>query len=58
MDEFINILFNAHNSISFTMEKENNNELAFLDVQVKQEENRFLTSVYRKKNLFRLLFEF
>ena len=31
------------------MEKENNNELAKLDVQVKQEENRFLTSVYRKK---------
>ena len=44
MDEFFNILNNAHNSISFTMEKENNNnELVFLDVQVKREENRFLT---------------
>ena len=31
------------------MEKENNNELAFLDVQVKQEENKFITSVFRKK---------
>ena len=31
------------------MEKENNNELAYLDVQNKREENIFLTSVYRKK---------
>ena len=30
------------------MEKENKNELAFLDVQTKREENRFITSVYRK----------
>ena len=49
MNEFFNILNTAHNSISFTMEKENNNEFAFLDVQVKREENIFLTIVYRKK---------
>ena len=48
MDEFYNILNNAHNSIRLTMEKENKNELAFLDVQTKREENRFITSVYRK----------
>ena len=47
MDEFFNILKNADNSISFTTE--NNNKLAFLDVQVKRKENRFLTLVYRKK---------
>ena len=39
MDETFNILNNAHNSISFTMEKEHNNEVDFLDVQVKREEN-------------------
>ena len=49
MDELFNILNNAHNSISFTMEKEKNNELALLDVQVKQKEDRFSTSMYRKK---------
>ena len=47
MDEFFNILNNAHDSINFTIEKENNDELAFLDVQIKRKENRFLTSVYR-----------
>ena len=31
------------------MEKESNIELTFLDVLVEREENRFLTSVYRKK---------
>ena len=46
---FVNVLNNAHDSINFTIEKENNDELAFLDVKVKQKENRFLTSVYRKK---------
>ena len=49
MDECFNIFNNAHNSISFTIEKEVNNELAFLDVLVKRDNNRFLTSVYRKK---------
>ena len=48
MDEVFNILNNAHTSISFTIKK-NNNGIAFLDVQIKREENRFLTSVYRKK---------
>ena len=40
---------NAHEAINFTIEIGNNDELAFLDVQVKRKENRFLTSVYRKK---------
>ena len=51
MDKFFNILNNAHDSINFTIEKENNDELAFLDVQIEWIENRFLTSVYRKKTL-------
>ena len=36
MDEFFNVLNNAHEAINFTIEKEKNNELAFLEVQVKQ----------------------
>ena len=39
----------THLSITFTLEKENNDELAFLDVLVKQHQNQFLTSVYRKQ---------
>ena len=40
---------NAHEAINFTIEKEKNDELAFLDVLVKRKENRFLTTVFRKK---------
>ena len=32
MDEFFNVLNNAHEAINFTIEKEKNDELAFLDV--------------------------
>ena len=40
------------------MEKGNNNELAFLDVEVKREKNIFFTSVYGKKTLlFELLIQ-
>ena len=49
MDEFFNVLNNAHEAINFTIEKEKNDELAFLDVLIKRKENRFLTTVYRKK---------
>ena len=42
-------------SVSQYVEKENNNVLTFLDVQVKREENRFLTSVYRKKKLLQFV---
>ena len=49
MEKFFDILNNAHSSIKFTMEKENNNELAYLDVIIKRKNNRFLTSVFRKK---------
>ena len=49
MEDFFNVLNNAHEAINFTKEKENNDELAFLDVQVKRKENIILTSVYRKK---------
>ena len=56
MDKLFNILNNAHDSINFTIEKENNGELAFLDVQIKRKENRFLTYGVQKKNFYRMLF--
>ena len=51
MDECFNILDNAHKAINFTIEKEKNNELAFLDVLVKWKENRFLTTMTERKLL-------
>ena len=50
IDELFCILNKTHLSITFTSEKENNNELAFFDVLIKRLKNIFLTSVYRKKN--------
>ena len=49
IDELFSVLNKTHSSITFTSEKENNDELAFLDVLVKRHKNQFLTSVYRKK---------
>ena len=43
------MLNKTHSSIKFTSEKENKDELAFLDVLVKRHKNQFLTTVYRKK---------
>ena len=49
IDELFNVLNKTHSSIKFTSEKENKDELAFLDVLVKRHKNQFLTTVYRKK---------
>ena len=40
---------NVYEAINFTIEKDKNDELSFLDVQVKRKKNTFFTSVYRKK---------
>ena len=49
IDKFFDILNDVHSSIKFTTEKKTNNELAYLDVIVKCNNNTFSTSVYRKK---------
>ena len=49
VDDLFSDLNKAHPSIKFTLEKENNNELPFLDVLVKRQNQKFLTSVFRKK---------
>ena len=47
-DLFLNYLNNQHRNIKFTMEKESNGKLPFLDVLVHKDAGRFHTSVYRK----------
>ena len=49
INKLFSVLNKTHSSIIFTPEKENNDELAFLEVLVKRRKNQFLTSVYRKK---------
>jgi len=48
--EFLRYLNSRHNSIKFTIEFEQDNEISFLDILVKRcPDNSFMTSVYRKK---------
>ena len=47
-----------HKKIKFTIEKENNKFLSFLDILIENEGNRFSTSVYRKKTSIALLTQF
>ena len=49
IDELFSVFNKTNSSITFTSEKEKNDELAFLDVLVRRHKNHFLTSVYRKK---------
>ena len=44
--EFLNC---RHKNMKFTFKKESNKFLSFLDILIKNERNRFLTSVYRTK---------
>ena len=46
---FLQYLNNQHVNITFTLECETNNALSFLDVKVSRENNRFITSVFRKE---------
>ena len=48
-EKFFKYLNFTHSNIKFTMEKENNKFLPFLDVLVKNEGRTCTTSVYRKK---------
>ena len=48
-EQFLNYLNSKHPRIRFSMETEENNELSFLDINVKKVNGKFETSVYRKK---------
>ena len=47
-----------HKNIKFSIENENNKILLFLDILIKNEGNRFSTSVYRKKTSVGLFTQF
>ena len=47
-DQFFAVLNSLHPSLRFTVEKEKDGVLPFLDVKVEKSSNEFLTSVYRK----------
>ena len=48
LDQFLDHINDLRPTIKFTMEKESNGELPFLDVLVKKSENQITTNVYRK----------
>jgi len=49
LNQFLKHINNIHNNIQFTMETENNQQIAFLDVLIKRApEGKFSTTVYRK----------
>ena len=45
---FLDALNSMHSALKFTFEKEENDQLPFLDVLVEKSNERFLTSVFRK----------
>ena len=47
-DKFFTTLNSLHSALKFTMEKEANHTLPFLDVKMEKENGQFLTSIYRK----------
>ena len=45
---FLNYINSCHENIKFTSEKETNNKLSFLDIEISRDKNQFITSVYCK----------
>ena len=46
--KFRNCLNRQHKNIKFTSETENENSISFLDIRITRDNNKFMTSVYRK----------
>ncbi len=49
LEKFLQYLNNQHHSIQFTMEKESESKIPFLDVRVERKEGKISTEVYRKR---------
>ena len=45
---FSNYFNSCHENIKFTSEKETNNKLSFLDIEISRDKNQFIASFYRK----------
>ena len=48
IEKFRNYLNRQHKNIKFTSETENENSIAFLDIKITRDNNKIMTSVYRK----------
>ena len=48
LELYLNYFNSCHENIKFTSEKETNNKLSFLDIEISRDKNQFITSVYRK----------
>ena len=48
IEKFRNYLNRQHKNIKFTSETENENCISFLDIKITRDNNKFMTSVYRK----------
>ena len=48
IEKFRNYLNRQHKNIKFTSETENENSISFLDIKITRDNNKFMTSVYRK----------
>ena len=48
IEKFRNYLNRQHKNIKFTSETENKNSMSFLDIKITRNDNKFMTSVYRK----------
>ena len=53
--KFQNYLNHQHKNIRFTSEIENENSVLFLDIKISRDNNKFMTSVYRKPAFSRVL---
>ena len=58
IDLFLNYLNNCHQSIKFIKEVEENNCLNFLNISITKDNNKFLTSTYRKPTFTGLIMTF
>ena len=57
-DQFLAFLNNQHQNIKFTLEKQTNNTLPFLDIKIEDKGNNFETSIFKKKSNTGLLTNF
>ena len=56
--KFLNYMNSKHQNIKFTVEREENNWLSFLDIKIFRDGGKFQTSIYRKSTFSGVLTNF
>ena len=51
VQKFFRYMKSRHPKIKFTFEEENDNKVSFFDISITRTENKFTTSIFRKKNV-------